>query len=406
MAKTMKKEDVLYRAKAGQFDFGEFKRHAQRSPTTTIKTAIGDAVKAKKKGEMKEPEAKIGTIDGNLFLRIKDGSKHVEDFLIVKNFDAGAADAPVRDNAYKKKVADFIRDRKNLLKVVSDGESEIKGIYNELKEDLLRLQDTTREAERGMFGHNDLGARADKTVKDAEGKLKAAQDVFDKTIHPIFDTHRSIRKPEGVDDNDVSDFGGPFYLSVVKPKYQKAAEFIKLCTTTIAQMKVAAKNTHNFVEKADDKLENYRTMAADLKTIAETELAESPKVFPATTPIADVKQSLENDLETIKRVKTDQPDLEGLDGLVGRYLDNATGRLVGAKNGLSKLKQHTEKMNDIVGRAKDIPKAYVKDREIKTSLKDVVDAKKALDGFVKSSNKHLIEAAKVYAKVKKEAAKV
>lgn len=403
----MKKDDVLYRAKAGQFSFDEFKKHAQRSPSTTVTVAVNDVIKAKKKGEMKDPEVKIGLIGAHLYLRIKDGKTHVDDFLITKNFTPANDDEPVRDNAYKKKVADFIKSRKALLKDVSDGEAGIKAILVELKRDLQFAQGKVGEAERGAFGYNNPADKVDDLVKAAVVKLRTANDIFDDDIHPVFDEHRSVRAPVGVDSKDVSSYGGPFYLTSVKPVYKKAQEWLKLCNTLVDQMKASAKNARNFVDQSVAKLDSYRLMAVDLKGFAEQEVVAGEACFPSTTPIEDVAQSLTNDLASIKRIKeTPPPDPTELPGMVRRYLDNSTGRVVGAKNGYSKLKKHGDNLNDVVSRAKEIPKAYLKDAQIKASLKDIVDAKKAFDGFVKSSNKHLTDAAKVFATIKKEAAKV
>ena len=409
MAKTMNKSDVLYRAKATAFDFNQFKQHAKKQPSVTVKSAISDAIAAKKNKTMKDPEAKIGLIDGHLFLRIKDGSKHIDDFLIVKNFKSGKDDGPVRDANYTKMVKAFIDQRKALLKTVSDGEAAIKATLDELKSSLAFAQAKAQEAERGVVGYDNIADKVDKIVSQAEAKLAAAKRIFTKDIHPIFDKHRTIRKPEGVDDKDVDGYGGPFYLSTVKPVYKKAVEWLKLGDTTVEQIKAAAKNARRFVDNADDKLSNYRSLAADLKQFAQQEVVDGKASFAKTTPIEDVKESLENDLGRIKSIKATPPpgddDGSKLAGLVRRYLENATGRVVGARNGFTRLEQHGDKMDKIVARLKEIPKAYLKDNTIKAEVKNVAGAKKDLDNFIKSSKKHLVAAAKVYSSIKSEAAK-
>ena len=74
-------------------------------------------------------------------------------------------------------------------------------------------------------------------------------------------------------------------------------------------------------------------------------------------------------------------------------------------NGFTRLEQHGDKMDKIVARLKEIPKAYLKDNTIKAEVKNVAGAKKDLDNFIKSSKKHLVAAAKVYSSIKSEAAK-
>lgn len=409
MPKTMNKEDVVYRAKLAVFDINAIKELSGRSPSSAVKVAIKEMSREKKSGALKDPELKIGKIGPHLYLRAKDKKTHLDDFLLAKNWTAppDPDEAPVRDNAYRRKVADYIEIRKGALEEITMGEKEIKSWLAELQENLAFVQDLIPEAKAGFFGTNNPGDKATEKMHISIEIARTAKNLFDKNVHPPFQEHRNYKMPDGVDIADVDEYGRSFYLTQMRPKYGKAVEYVKLCNTTVAQIRAAAKNVRNFADHRDEEEANYRSMAGELVSLAENEVEAATQVW-GLQPVEEVARAVGDDADKIIGLRAQVED-EGLDPgtaeqLTQRYLSTATERMVTMRNGYSRLKKHIQQMDGIVSRVKTIPKPMQKDRTVKDHIGNIAAAQKQLRTYVKAVDGHIKAAATAFTRVKKEAA--
>ncbi|MEM9851420.1 MAG: hypothetical protein AAF761_05415 [Pseudomonadota bacterium] len=407
MPKTMKKADVIYRAAFARFDMGRITGISGKAIPSAVKNGLQDVKRAIKAGELKNVEMKIGTIEGNLFLRIKAGKTYVDDYLLIRNYaEAGPSEAPVRDRAYQRKVDDYIETRVAAYDQLKAGEQAIKAMKGELETMLDLAQGLADEAKRGGFGTNNPGERAAVVLRDAVGLATEAKRVFDRNVHPPFDTHRNFKKPDGVDTLDIDEYGRSFYLSKWRPVYGKAKEYVKLCNTTVAQIRAAAKNARNFADHAEAAALNYKSMAEELAALAEQEVEDATQVW-GLQPVDGVARAVTQDGTNMAGLRSQeslpQADLEKL---TERYLTTASERMVSMNNGIKRLKTHQAKMVQILGRAKTIPKEMLRDKAVKAAVKRMQTADKALLAYVKSCATHAKAATAAFAKVKKVAAEV
>jgi hypothetical protein len=405
VVKTMKKEDVLYRAPIDQFDIGKISEISGKATSSALKTAIVEVKKGKKAGTYKKPEGKIGKIDQHLFLRLKDGDTHIDDFLIAKNF-TGAAVAVDKGGAYKGKVAAYIKARTDGYNQLVAGEKQVKRLYGQLMTMLDQVKDTAEEAKRGGFGMTDPGGRAEKKVRDAIVLFTTIEKAFDDECHGPFSLHRDYKRPDDVDEEYVSEYTRTYYLTQWRPVYGKAKEYVELSKTAVAEIRAAAKNARNFADRAQHADANWVSMAEELAALAEGEVTAATKVW-GLQPVEGVAQAVTDDGGKIVglRTNTNVSDRDR-DSMTERYLQTASERMVAMKNGYSRLKKHIEKMDSQVKQLKDIPKPQLKLDAVKTAVRRVDAADKALARYVKTVEGHIKEAGKAFATVKKEAATV
>lgn len=405
MAKTMDKKDVLYRAAADKFDLAQVQKISGKAANTAIKTAIADAKKAKKAGTMKAPEAKIGMIEGHLFLRLKDGSTHIDDFLIAKNFTAPGT-PQMKGSAYKKLVDDYIKTRTDAFNKLVAGEKAVKAKANEIEQILAQVEDMADEAKRGMFGLNNPADRADGKLREAIALAVDAERLFRDECHQPFDEHRNFKSPTGVDPADVEEYSRSFYLSQWRPKYGKAQEYVKLAKTAVAQIRAAAKNARNFADRRDHADANYISMAEELAALAEGERQAATEVW-GLQPVDSVARAVTEDASRIRGL-AEQANLPEKDreALTTRYLQTSNERMVAMKSSYTRLQKHVAKMGEITKKVSAIPKPQLKLAKVKAALLRVAAAQKELAAYAKTSEGHIKAAGKAFAAVKKVAATV
>jgi len=401
MGKTMDKADVKYRASIATFDVREVARISGKPVNGAIKTAIENAKKAVKAGTMKAGEGKIGLIDGHLYLRIKDGSSHEDDFLIVKNFTATPT-APVRDQQYQTKVNDYIRIRTDAFNQLVAGEKEIKTRLARITDLYSQVQDLVEEAKR--FGMNNPGDRAADLLRQAILLAGEAETLFKDEVHAPFEAHRTYKSPAGVEDADITEYARPWYLAKWRPKYGTADEYRKLCQSTVGQIRAAAKNARNFADHADQTKANYVSMVDELAMQAEGELKAASKVW-GLQPIEGVAEALDKDVERITSLKTTPKITEQEKEVVAqRNLQTANERVVMMANSLKRLQKHVAKMEEITSQVAQVPKDQLKVGEVKAAIKRIETARKGLATYVKACEKHGKNAAAAFGRVKKAAA--
>lgn len=403
MVKTMNKDDVLYRATIANFSISEIGRISGKPINGAVKTAIDNAKKATKAGTMKAGEGKIGTIDGHLYLRIKDGSSHEDDFLIVKNYTVPGV-GPVRDGAYLRKVADYIQIRTDAFNKLATGEKAIKTILGQLTRILEMVEGNTEEAKRGQYGMETPADRAAKHLKDAIGLGNDAQRTFDDEVHAPFSLHRDYAAPEGVDNADIAEYSRSFYLTKWRPKYGTALEYNKLCQTTIGQIRAEAKNARNFTQNANEANANYTSMIQEQLNLAQGEVRAMTEVW-GLQKVDTVAPAVEKDILNLITMRKNTVLAEDeRQTLIGRYLQTSNERMVQMANSHKRLQKHVTKMDEIVQKTKAIPKDQLKLAAVKDAVKGIAEANKAMASYVKDCGAHMKLALGSYAKMKKEAA--
>jgi len=405
MGKTMNKDDVLYRAKIATFDIREIGRISGKPINTAVRSAVDDAKKATKAGTMKDGEGKIGTIEGHLFLRIKAGSSHEDDFLLAKNF-VGAAVPVVHDQAYQNKVNTYIQVRTAAYDQLVNGEKAIKARLTTLEQMLGVAQGQADEAKRGGFGMNNPGDRAANTLRQAIALAHEAEQLFQDEVHAPFETHRSFAAPDGVDGQDIAEYSKSYYLTKFRPKYGKADEYRKLCQTTVAMIRAAAKNARNFADRAGEVKVNAVSMAQELEGLAAGEVKAMTKVW-GLQAVDSVQRAIEGDIVRLNETR-ETPNIPAaeIETLTARYLQTSNERMVAMKNSYSRLQKHVAKMGEIVASLSGIPKDQLKVAEVKEAIKAVDTHSKTMAKYVKTVEGHMKLAGTAYVSMKKEAAKV
>lgn len=407
MPKTMNKADVLYRKDIASFDIAQISKISGKPLNNAVKSALEAAKKAVKSGEMKDGEGKIGLIEGHLFLRIKNGSKHEDDFLLVKNFTPPKdEDKPVRDPAYKKLVSDYIEARTTAYDQLVNGAKAIKAELAKLDEIKDRALDLLEEAKSGTFGYNDPGPRADELVKKAVLSTREIERLFKEEVHAPFDLHRNFASPKGVDNDDIAEYSRSFYLTKWRPVYGKAEENRRMAETTLGQIRDAAHSTRNFADVRSNKAENYTRLVESLATQAGEEVKAMTKVW-GLQPIEDVTKGVNGDAKRIHDTRTDgQTPVNEREAVTARFLQTANERMVAMKTGYTRLQKHVEKMAEIANQLKGLPKEAASIAKVKEGVKTVAAAQKEMASYVKTVEGHMKDAAKAYANVKKEAATI
>lgn len=409
MVKTMKKEDVLVRAKLDKFNVNCVKEHASKAAPSVVVTALKDLKRDKKAGKVKDPEVKLGLIEGHLFIRIKDGKKYLDDFLIKKNFEAApddGDDAPVKDRAYMQKVKQYRDIRMEAFDQLIAGEKSIKRQLGELEDMLYRVQQIAEEAKAGNFGYSNPGDKAQTVLKDAIAKTKDMKSFFDAEVHAPFSEHRNYKKPDGVATEDVDEWGRSFYLSQWRPKYGKAVEYLKLAQTVVGQIRVAAKNAVNFTERSDNTVQNYRSYAQELAALVKAEVTDAGKVWGLQAP-DEVTRAVTEDKDKLVGLRSQEKlGAADLEALTTRYLNTASERMVALANGFKRLQKHVEKQNEIAARLKTIPKSELKDKEIKNSIADIKKSVSDMKSYHKEVSGYVKSASSAFKEIKKEATAV
>ena len=405
MAKTMKKEDVLYRKDVATFDVKEISKISGKPLNNAVKTAIEEAKKATKAGTMKAGEAKIGLIEGHLFLRIKAGSSHEDDFLIAKNFTPpNQDDQPVRDPAYKKKVSDYIEVRTEAYEKLVAGAKALKLELAKLDDLNARALDMVEEAKRGAFGLNNPADRADELVRKAILTTREVERLFTDEVHAPFETHRNFAAPDGVDNVDIAEYSRSYYLTKWRPVYGKAEENRRLAHTALAQIRAAASSARNFADRSDQVGANYESMTTELAALAEREVTAMTQVW-GLQPVDGVARAVATDGEKIVGLRTQAKLAEAeREVLTERYLQTANERMVAMKSSYTRLRKHVDKMAELTGQIKTIPKPQLSLALVKEAVKRILAAEKAMTSYVKTAEGHIKAAGTAYAKVKKEAA--
>lgn len=396
MAGKMKKSDVKYQVKVAQFDQNRAKEIAGRAIPQGAKSLVDAAAKRLKKGEVKDPYVKIGLIKADLYMRIKDGDTDLDEFMLVKDWvDPAGTVAPVRDASYQKKLKDFVDDRRDSLTLIETKTREIKARYTRIESNLERARGNASEAERGSFGYRDVGAEASEKFSDSQRLFGELEKIFDDEIHPLFDRHRTLTKPAGVDDSDVSDWGKDWYLAKMRPKYASAKEYVELAKTAVAETRVAANRAIKFSGQNVNKLDAYRQLAVELLEILRSETDRAQKLW-AMSPPDNVAAGIISDAKQMKEA-TD-PELKI------RHFNNASGRLIGLNNGHKRLGKHTAKITEIANRIKEIPREFQADTEIRQSLGALATQVSNHQAYVKTIDGHLKDAVKAFSVAKKLAA--
>jgi len=398
MAGTMKKEDVkLSYDDLDGIDWTEVRNTAGQAVPQLAKNVVKDLLKQQKNKEIKKPYAKVGLIGADLYLRFKDGNSHLDDVLLVKGWTQ-PGQAPVRDRAYQKLVDDFIEDRQEMATAVKDGGQIVKHLGMQIETLLGQMKDLVKLAETGAKkGQPDMTAipAAGKIATAATRLYNQAKDQFDNRIHPPFDTHRTITKPDGVDAIDVSDWGKSWYIQTVNPMYQKAKEALSLAETTLEQITDGKSAVDRFTLQGDKQAENYLAAAQKIKVLVEKELASAKGIFKMA-PIDNFEYGLSQDLKNIK-----ERFEAGNNEVAQRTVDNAAGKAANATGNFKSLRKHLDKLYSLSDGVDKIPKDVRKTGAVKTTCEEISDLVREAKSYDKEVQGQLKAGLKVMEQIKK-----
>lgn len=348
-------------------------------------------MKAKKR---KKPYMKLGLIKRDLVLRFKDGSKHLDDLILVKGWTEGAGDTVERDPAYQRLIDTFINTRKQAATQIRNGEKTIKQaaawmeqLLKSIEKELVKAKAGELEGTTGKKDANRILTQADTCVTDVNR-------VFDEQVHGPFDVHRSFKTPNELDAKDVAEYLSKYYHNEMKPPYTKAVQYKKLCIATHQQIRDTHKLVVKWIDESESKVDNYSVAMADLRARIQTELEDARNVWTLMTPIEELERRMKDKIASIKK-HSDDRDL---------MLHDANLASLDAKDYTTKfssVQKHLAKVKQIAARADRIPKEFRKHRIIKPHYDTIVQTMKDAKQYDKDCQKYMKAGLKLYAEVKK-----
>lgn len=252
---TMNKADVKYEEKnIKNVDWNQVRALMGKS----VPTVAMQSVKAFGKSNPKA-YVKVGLIKKDLYLRVKDGSKHLDDIKLAANWTppAGAGGAvDERDPA----VQGVVRQVKGMLAQMKDGEKLIKAKHKVAEALADEAKDRMDSAIRGLGGYGDPEIKAMQKLQTtvARAKIDAQKAYDDEVFKPFSDlrTKGFLPWPTGTDPKVKKAWGSDFYQSSMKPVYARSKDILEEIST--------------FVDEIDDAVDTAKTGKRDGEKAATT----------------------------------------------------------------------------------------------------------------------------------------
>lgn len=408
MPATMKKANRQYECDdLNTIDWGRIKTCTGKAIPGLAKKEVNDIIKQTAKGKYKAPYAKLGLVNGDMVLRVKDGSKHLSDIILATAADlaGGAAAAPTLSATDQRSVDAYRQAKDNLpvqtkvfvgrfrtaLTTAKNKLNDLKDFVNPVMKLAVPPEQAARELQRASDRLQEL--------RDMETDL--TDTLRDDVKVALMDPHRN----------------GPWASCPAAATGELRKELITnagKCWTTAnshySQMEGIIKQVNSMVKLGDGFLEKAQNVANQTSSKRDAALASLGKVATnLRKDLDDVTSIYENNANSSRRF---------LDFVNNKYAAaSAKDATLDMKHSL--IEQVINQSKLLSGRTKDIhstvatiqreateaatglEKSQQKDNDFKPLIKLLVEIKKEAEKLKKKWDDDLTAGLKKYQDMKK-----
>ncbi|MEO0481993.1 MAG: hypothetical protein AAF138_00015 [Planctomycetota bacterium] len=248
MAATMNKSDVKYEEKnIKNVDWNQVRTLMGKSVPTVAMQSVKGFAKSNPKAYVK-----VGLIKKDLYLRVKDGSKHLDDIKLAANWTAPAGAGGAVDES-DPAVKGVVRQVKGMLAQMKAGEKTIKAKHKVAEGLADEAKDRVEAAAKGAGGYEDTEIKGIKRLQAtiARAQTEAQKAYDDEVFKPFSDMRTSgfLPWPTGTDPKVKKAWGSDFYQSSMKPVYARSKDILDEIST--------------FIDEIDDALDTAQTGQRD-----------------------------------------------------------------------------------------------------------------------------------------------
>ena len=392
---TMNKEDVkLEYDTLSALDWTEIQTVCGVSPPTTAKALFLEVSKKLKAKAVKKPYAKVGLIKGNMYLRFKDGSTHLGDTLLTKNWTPPAAAAPV--DAKSRKIADdFIDERKALKTAVDTGKDVIKQLSTQVAALRERIEGMLKTAQKGGAPQTMI-AEAAQVVTGATHYATQAHTRHDDQVYPLFSQHRTMPLPKNIDLTLVAGYDKEFFLTV-GTEYTKLTNYLKTLDSDLEQIQEIKLSIDRLVVGGQDAAASKRQ---SLQRVADEVRAE----FDAMKAALDGTKTLDRLAPNLrdKDIGAIRDDFAAGNQTTGfGRAEASTVKVQKAAANFKIMQKHHARLNELAEDGRKAAKDLSKDPAAKITLKQIEDDVKAAKTFADQQQAYMKDGLTAYAELKK-----
>lgn len=390
------------------------------------KEAVAKAVEGVETRKYKKPYLKVGLIKGNLFMRIKDGAKHVQDVKLVTNWeppngwvdeaqepdefedqgDEGGDGGQLTNEEieYRQKLDDVIADRRAVKLRADNTLASIRTFAQQAGQVAQLAEDELARVRRGQDvdggGRRTGAATLARCVEQIEALAARAQTTYDE-FFPDYERHRTLNLVDdlGIRPEDSRNLAKEnFYNGVIKlldrdMKAQKAHIDVSL-----QEVQAAVAQAATFTQHGGDSVEGNLLRVTALREAAAATLEKARTVLGAMT--GDIEEAPPKILAKIEYMDNAPTQEERL-----AVADVGLGLFAELEDAQPRFDQHMAKLREIGEKLAAVPNALKKNNAIKPEyeqalavLKDGIDYKKHWD-------KHYEKARQALKKVRAAAGK-
>lgn len=194
MTGTMNKSDIQYECdELAEVDWQEVRRLVGKSVPPLAEKEVKEAIKKQEAGKLKAPYLKVGLVDGDLVLRIKDGSKHISDVILVEAENVGRQSDVVELSGPEQKQVDDYRRAKETLP------ERTKEFLQQFREQLKQVDDLAGEIKdrSGAVVFSPVtNAHEVGEIATCRGRIEAIYDDLERILRAevkeaLMDPHRN-----------------------------------------------------------------------------------------------------------------------------------------------------------------------------------------------------------------------
>lgn len=402
MPGTMDKADVkLSYEPLSDVDWSEVAKVVGKAVPQLCKTTVDEVLDGVKTRKYKKPYGKVGLIKKDLYFRIKDGSTHVDDILLVKNWTEPEGGEIELTKSQEEALDEWIQSRKDLLRLTEEGYEAAKESLKTLESDCELISTYLSMAKQGMkdtitgTGLESNARKAAELILEIENIVASINKIHDDDVFPTYDEHRTVTTPDvrhGLPQESYGEYGKTYFLQVVGPVYKKLDEIRKRADALFDGAKKDYQLLVRWSAEGASELENYAEEAANIRDQVSDEFKRM-KAEEGMSPFNNLENGL---LTDTKNLSTYGPEL------LDRLLDNATGKITKAKETMKRILARQTTINEQVARVKKIPKQFQGAHEIKDILVEIARLQQQVVAYVKEMGRYLLDGIAQFEKFRKE----
>jgi hypothetical protein len=208
MVATMQKANKQYECEdLSQIDWSTIKRITGKPIPAIAEKMVKDVIKLTPK-QYKAPYGKLGVIDGDTVLRLKDGSTHIADLILVKAGETPPAkNEPAQLTAQEQQAVDRYRQAKEGLP--DEVKAQLQLLMAQLESvdaEVDRIKNSCEAVLKAPVHQQAVEMRAiTDRRQQADDRLQAMRDLMDRTRTQLMDPHRSgeFAKPPDAAQGDL-----------------------------------------------------------------------------------------------------------------------------------------------------------------------------------------------------------